>query len=280
MEDQVSPEGVATPDVIAPEAQATDVAPPKASEADSSPAADPSEKSRPSEDGRDIRIKELTRRLREEERRTQRLMRYAEERSQPAPAPQAPQQPDKTLKDFNFDQAAFLQYEIRRAADEATKVAEQKAAKAREEDQQRSRREVWEERFEKFSEDHPEILEGWDSLPITQSMGAALEGSEIGPDIGLYLKNNRAVAKELSKMHPYDAAREIGRIEERLVNERKKLTEKPVSQAPPPPPKIDASTASERISTTSPDSDKLSDEEWVKAEQARIRRKQQRAKTG
>jgi hypothetical protein len=111
-------------------------------------------------------------------------------------------------------------------------------------------------------------------------MGTALEGSENGPEIGAFLTKNRAVAKELSKMHPFDAAREIGRIEERLVNERKKLTEKPVSQAPPPPPKIDASTASERISTTSPDSDKLSDEEWVKAEQARIRRKQQRAKTG
>jgi hypothetical protein len=272
--------GASAPDANAsPEAVATDVAVEKGSEAAPSPAATEGDKpAKPQKSGEQIRIDELTRRLRESERRHERLMRHIEDSRQlPAPQPQQPQQPAKTLRDFNYDQAAFTQHELARITEEATKAAEHKAQKARESEAASARREVWDERFEQFSEEHPEILDGWDSLPITQGMGAALEGSENGPEIGLYLRNNRGVAKELSKMHPYDAAREIGRIEERLVTERKKAAEKPVSKAPPPAPTIDAKTSTERVSTTSPESDKLSDEEWVKAEEARMKRKQRRA---
>lgn len=281
MTDQVSPEGGALPSDVnaSPEAESTDVVTQRGSEADSSPAADPGEK-RIEVDPRDERIKELTRHRREAERRADRLqselLQRLNQQQQPPQQPRPQAEKAKTLSDFNFDAAAFTQYSIQQATVEATKAAEAKAAQAREEETARARREVWEERFDKFAEEHPEILDGWDETPITQAMGAALEGSENGPEVGAFLAKNKAVAKQLSKMHPFDAAREIGRIEERLAIERKKASEKSVSQAPPPTPRVDAKTASERISTTSPESDKLSDEEWVRAEQARLNRKAKR----
>lgn len=285
--DQVQPEGGALPSDAnaSPESDAADaVETTKGSEAESSPAAAESEKpAKPAKSGAEIRIDELTRRLRETERRNERLLRYVEERATQSPAakaePQQQAETPKTLKDFNYNEQEFHRYTVERAVSEATRIAEQKAQQAREAEATRARAESWEERFEKFAEEHPEILDGWESLPISKAMGEALQGSEVGPEIGLYLRNNRAVAKELSKMHPFDAAREIGRIEERLAIERKKASEKPVSQAPPPPPKVDAATAPSRISTTSPESDKLSDDEWVKAEQARLRRKAARNKS-
>ena len=214
------------------------------SEAESPPAApDPGDKSKPSEDGRDIRIKELTRRLRQSERNYERAMRMAETRPTTAPQPQPQAQPAarKTLKDFNYDEAAYDAYkEAEIAARHKSPSADDLAKQVREQMAAQERRSKFDQRAQKFaetSEDYDEVVAG--QWLCSQPMAEAIEESEEGPAIAYYLAQNPEISAQLSKLGAVQAGREIDRIERKLVEERKKAAEKPVSQAPPPPPKIE-----------------------------------------
>lgn len=284
MNDQVTPEGGALPsDANASQVeQQTDVESAKpGSEADSSPAAkDPSDKPKPAKTGEQLRIDELTRRLRESERRYERVLRIAEQSGQPPPPPpqqQAPPQP-KGLKDFNYDENAYREHLFNEAASKAVTVAEQKAREALQQQTAASRRATYDARAEAFAktvEDFEDVLQG--NWACSQPMAEVIEESEDGPALAYYLAQNPDVSSKLARLSAAQAGRELARIEDRLVAERKKAAQKPVSQAPPPAPQIDAKgDASTKVSTTSPESDALSDEEWVKAETARLARKAKR----
>jgi hypothetical protein len=250
------------------------------SEAESSPAAKvPSDEPKPLT-GLELRNKELTRRLREAERRYERVLRIAEERGTTPPPPpqqtQAAPQP-KGLKDFNYDETAYREHLFTEAANRAATVAEQKAREAMQQQTAAARRAAYEAKAEAFAstvEDFEEVIQGhW---ACSQPMAEAIEESDEGPALAYYLAQNPDVSAKLAKLSAVQAARELTRIEDRLVSERKSAAQKPVSKAPPPAPQIDAKEASTRVSTTSPESDAMTDEEWVKAEQARLRRKAQR----
>jgi hypothetical protein len=244
MTDQETPEGGALPLAANASPEVTTETPKlEGSEAGSAPAAkDPGDKpAKPPKSGEQVRIDELTRRLRESERRNERLLRMAE--SRPVAAPPQPQiaqpEPEKTLADFNFDQSKFTAYVVERTSKAAIEAAERKSAQEREQQTTRSRREKWDERFNAYADERPELVDGFESVDVSPGMGEALMGSEDGPLIAEYLTNNRGIASKLAKLHPFDAAREIGRIEERLAQERQKAAQKPVSQAPAPAPRID-----------------------------------------
>lgn len=282
MNDQELSGGAPAPDANASQVEpTTEVIEQKpGSEADSSPAAPESEKPKPAKTGEQLRIDELTRRYREEQRRSDRLMRMLEERGQqPEPKqqqPQAPQQP-KGLKDFNYDETAYREYLFTEAANKAATVAEQKAREAMQKQTAASRRASYEARAAEFSktvEDFDEVIRG--DWACSEPMAEAIEESEEGPALAYYLAENPGVSAKLAKLSATQAVRELTRIEDRLVAERKAAAQKLVSKAPPPAPQLDAKEPSTKVSTTSPDSDKLSDDEWFKAEQARIRRKAQR----
>jgi hypothetical protein len=265
MTDQAQPEGGALPaDANAsPEVETKVEA--KGSEAESSPAAAESEKPEPKKDGEWQRNKELTRRWREEQRRSDRVMRENEELARELKElRQRAQAPQQTPHAQQQSQQPAIPDEL----------VEQKANEILARREAEKRRAQFESRVDDFASEH----EDYDtvvtkSTPISDRMAEAIMASDIPGELLYYLGKNADVALKIYDLPLAEAAKEIGRIEDRLIAERKKLAEKPVSKAPPPVPKIDASTASERVSTTSPDSDKLSDEEWFKAEQARIRRK-------
>jgi hypothetical protein len=256
------------------------------SEAGSSPAADPSEKpAKPAKTGEQLRIDELTRRLRETERRYERVLRIAESNrpSQPTP-PQPAQEPRKTLKDFNFDEAAHARYLEERVSQVADKVVEAKLSERQKQlaaAERQAKFEAKERDFAKTVEDYDEVTEiGDPNAPnwvCSEPMAEVIEESDEGPALKYYLAQNPDEALKLYRMSPAQAGRAMALLETRLVNERAKAAEKTVSKAPPPAPTIDAKgDAGARVSTTSPESDAMSDAEWFKAEIARINRKKRR----
>lgn len=68
------------------------------------------------------------------------------------------------------------------------------------------------------------------SVPISDSMAALIQSSDIGADVAYFLGKNREAAAEISKLSTIEAARAIGRIEASL-QAPKARTE---TNAPPP----------------------------------------------
>jgi hypothetical protein len=264
--------GAPAPVTDAPASQAeqtTDVTTAKpGSEADSSPAAKDQGEQRAEPDGRDEKIKELTRRWREEQRRSDRLMRHNEEltrRSNPLaqqPAAQQPaaQQPQPSLNPNDIGELA---------AQKARELLQQQA--------ETERRAEFDSRVDKFAsevEDYDEVVT--DRTPVSEHMAAAVMDSDIPGDLLYYLGKNPDVARKLYQLPLTKAAKEIGRIEDRLIAERKKAAEKPVSKAPPPPPRIEgAGDGSTKAKPDDPASDAdLSDAEWTRRRNAQIAARQ------
>lgn len=86
-------------------------------------------------------------------------------------------------------------------------------------------------RAEALADKYPDFDEvvGDDDLPITAGMARAIARTENGPEVAYYLGKNPTVAEKLSRMHPIDAASELGRISAGLGK-----TAKQVSNAPAP----------------------------------------------
>lgn len=268
--DQVTPEGVVAP-VETPAVVSDGAAPEAVKPAAVEPPAAKPEGEEPK--GVAKRIKELTEARRSAEAREARLLALLEQRT--APQPQREEEPTKGLKDFNYDEKAYLAYERERLRAEATREAKAAAERYREEQIALERRAKFDQRVEAFADtvdDYYDVVT--ERTPVSEAMADAIMDSDEAGPLMYYLGQNPEVARKLYGLSPAKAGREIQRIEDRLIEERKKAAEKPVSKAPPPPPKVDASgESSTKANTLSPDSDSLSDEEWVKAERARLARK-------
>jgi hypothetical protein len=236
---QGTPEGAPAPDANASQAQPqTDVEGKPGSEADPSPAADP----KPTKDGRDIRIDELTRRLRETERRYDRVLKMAESRViAPEPVQAVKPEPVKSLKDFNYNEADFTAYLEDRVSKVADKVVETKLTEKQQKEANAKRDANYFAKaaaFAKTAEDYYEVA---GSAPITDTIVELVKELEEAPLVAFHLGNNHALAEEISGLSERAAAIRLGKLEDKLVAEREKLKAKPVSQAPPPPPTLEAS---------------------------------------
>jgi hypothetical protein len=110
-------------------------------------------------------------------------------------------------------------------------------------------------------------------------MAEVIADSEDGPAVAYYLGKNPEAAAAIAQLPPSAAARELGKLEARLAFEREKArtpatpARSAVSQAPPPPPKIEASEPDVApVSAGDPDSDKLSVNEWMRRREKEVRR--------
>ena len=229
--------------------------------------AEPSESSaEKKDDSFQARIDELTGKYRSEERaRIEAEARYRQMQERLQEIEQAaPISPDKTLADFDYDEKQYASY----LSDVARQSAQQEVQQRLEKERATERQIEFTARESAFSrevQDYNMVTRNPD-LPITSSMLEAMQTSEKGPEVLYYLGKNPDVARSLATMHPLDAARELGRIEAtKLVK-----PEKSESKAPPPPPKLKAGNTPTRISSDSPESDQLSDEEWLRRERKRL----------
>lgn len=109
------------------------------------------------------------------------------------------------------------------------------------------------------------------NLRITTEMAQTIQSSDIGPELAYHLGTNPKEAERISRLTPLAQAREIGRLEAKLVAEP--VTKK-VSSAPAPiAPVVPRSIGTPTYDTTDPRSIKtMSTSEWIAADRARQRK--------
>jgi hypothetical protein len=229
--------------------------------------------------GAEARIDELTRLRREAERDRDYWREHATRQTPAKPEAVEPEKPKPVpkLEDFNYDEAAYQAALTAHVTAEAARQVREEFRKEQEQLTAKQRTEAWRKRESDFAAKTPDYKDKAYYAPISDVMADIIKDSDKGPEIAYYLGNNPDESRGIAQMSERQAAVAIGRIEAKLEKpSAPEPTPKPVSKAPPPPPKIEATDSTPRVSTTSPDSDKLSDDEWVKAEQARIARKVKR----
>ncbi len=210
------------------------------------------------------RLKELTDRIRSAEQREERYLKLLEQRDS-TPAPKVEDVKPKSLQDFNYDENAYRDHLYTEARKEAEKAARDAGTKWKAEQDAIQRRAKFDERVQQFAKSVPDYNEVvTDSTPISEGMADAIMDSDEAGALMYYLGNNPDEALKLYRLTPAKAGRELQRLEDRLVAERKKAAEKPVSQAPPPAPKIEATAPAIKFRSTDPEAEKLSGDEWAK----------------
>lgn len=114
--------------------------------------------------------------------------------------------------------------------------AEQKIAAKNAEEKAQTAAQKFTERLEAEAKVNPAVLEAKEdaTLPVSDVMAALIQESDVGPKVLLYLSENREEAKRIYGLHPVLAAREIGRIEAKLLIPKQETQTKKISQAPDP----------------------------------------------
>lgn len=235
----------AAPDAIAPDSQVAESAP-----AGKEPAA-------PEKDGFSKRIDELTKNWRDTERDRDDAKRRADEAArdaqywrdqalraqqprEPAKPAETPPEAVKTLADFEYDEAKYQQYLFTQAEQRAVKAAERSLKEQQDRDAKERRKATFAQReteFEKATPDYRSKTRS-PSFPVSDAMAEVFSESDEGPAVAYYLANNLTLADQISKLPPLVAAMELGAIKAKLIATREQAAKK-VSDAPPPPPKIE-----------------------------------------
>lgn len=163
----------------------------------------------------------------------------AEVKPEDKPQPEAPEQPQ----------------DVRRVVSDVL---------SQEREQQRIAQEnqAWNDRLQKAKEQHPDvenIIHDETFFPyFTDDMATAVRTADDGVDVMLYLNEHRDELQTISRLHPTQAALEMGRISERLKADQKAR----VSNAPDPITPVGSNSVSEK------DPDDMSPaeyEEWARS---------------
>ena len=105
-------------------------------------------------------------------------------------------------------------------------------------------------------------------LPITNVMAETIQSSDVGPELAYYLGSNPKEADRISRMSPLSQAKEIGKIEAKLVSSPP--VRKTTSAPAPISPVTARSTGVSAYDTTDPRSTKtMNASEWIEAERKR-----------
>ena len=188
---------------------------------------------------------------------------WEREQSLKAPAADAP----ATLPDKEADPDAYAEALAARKAEELLAKREAEREQAELLSAYHEREEAAREKYDDF-----EQVAYNQSLPITTVMAQTIQASDAGPDIAYYLGANPREAERISRLSPFLQAKEIGRIEAKLVENPpvKKST-----NAPPPIKPVTAKGSSgASYDTTDPRSiSAMSTSEWIEAERRRQAKK-------
>jgi len=105
-------------------------------------------------------------------------------------------------------------------------------------------------------------------LPITNVMAETIQSSDVGPELAYYLGSNPKEADRISRMTPLSQAKEIGKIEAKLVSSPP--VRKTTSAPSPISPVTARSIGSPSHDTTDPRSIKtMTTSQWIDAERKR-----------
>jgi len=219
------------------------------------------------------RIDELTRRRYDAERERDYWREHAQ-RAQPpkqeAPPVETPPAVSKTLADFAYDESKYQDYLFKQAEARAVAAAEKVLTQKQTETARVQTVTAHREREAEFAKKVPDYFEVAHYAPITDSMAEIIMDSDISAELAYHLGKNRQVALNLSRLSPLQQAREIGRIEAKLAAKPKPPA---ISDAPPPAPKLAGNNGSSPIVPGTPESDKLSTEEWLRRREKQLGRR-------
>lgn len=229
---------------------------------------DADESAPPKKTGAERRIDELTRKRYDAEWEAaywRDLALKATPPAQPEPTSATPAGGPPTLEQFGWDEARYSAAVIDYAKAEAKAAALEALREDRQRSQQTTGRAAFEARQAEFAakvpEYHAKVTDP--TLPISSAMAEVIVESDRGPELALYLANNRDQAEVIARLPPVQAARALGRIEARLEGPADVPAPAPkpvaVSKAPPPPPKLDAVDP-----VVEKDPEQMDDIEWAK----------------
>jgi hypothetical protein len=196
----------------------------------------------------------IARRLAREQRKLDR------ERQQQVAAPA----PETTLKPEQFESTeAYVEALAEQKAEERIRrrEAEQQAASIHESYLER------EDKARDRYDDYEQVVYN-PNLKITTTMAETIRRSEIGPEVAYHLGQNPREADRISRLDSLSQAKEIGKLEAKLVAAPpvKKTTSAPAPINPVTPRNSGASA----VDTTDPRSTKtMTTSEWIAAENAR-----------
>jgi hypothetical protein len=149
---------------------------------------------------------------------------------------EGPPDPQKfsTLQEYIKAQAQFEAKQIVKQDREESRKRESETQSQRRLQEAGSK---FEERAQSLREKHPDFDDvAFDEyLPITDAMRDAMLDSEVGPELLYYLGNNLREAARISRLSPYAAAREIGKLEAKLPDLAKPTTGAPAPITPVKP---------------------------------------------
>jgi len=127
-----------------------------------------------------------------------------------------------------------------------------------------------EEAIDKY-DDFTQVVEN-PALHITPIMAESIRNSDIGPDVAYYLGSNPREAEKIAALPPFLQAKEIGKLEAKLVSNPP--VRKTTSAPPPIAPVTSRTSSAPTYDTTDPRSVKsMSTSEWIEAERQRQIRK-------
>lgn len=215
--------------------------------------------------GAERRIRQLTRKYRDAERENKKLqarLDNIEQRIGPAPKPVRPSRDDFDSVEEYED--ALLDWR------DATKAAESQTSTKPDDQQITDGGEILDEleaELEDISDDaaHKVMETDW---ACNTAMTEFIVNSEVRAPLAYHLASNPDTAAKIAKMSPVLAARELAKVEAKIVSEQKLDANAPGKNTLPPP--VNPNKPSANVLDND---DKLSDKQWVekrrKAQEAR-----------
>ncbi len=202
----------------------------------------------------------IGKRLAREQRKWER-----QRQAQPAEAPAAPRE-NLSVDQFESPEA-YAEVLAERKAQELFVARDQKQRQAEALEVYHDREEAARDKYADF-----EQVVYNPKLPITDVMAETIQESDVGPDLAYYLGSNPQEAARISRLSPFLQAKEIGKIEGKLLDNP---PVKKTSSAPAPISPVTAkASGNPSYDTTDPRSLKsMSTSEWIEAERQRQVRK-------
>ena len=190
--------------------------------------------------------------------------------------PVAPVKPP-TLEEHGFDDGKYQAALTDFLTEKARQTARDELRAEREKEATHAKQRTFQERMDAYAKSKPGFYEKVGREDLTFFDGPvlkAIQSSELGPEIAEYLAENEDTGRAIAQLDPFLVAMEIGQIQAQLKAAKAPPPAPPKqSSAPPPVPKIEATDSTRAISSADPESDKLNDTEWVKAENRRLANK-------
>lgn len=145
-------------------------------------------------------------------------------------------------EDFPGDYAAYLQATLDHKLDQRLSAAERQRQEKAQQWQQAERQQAFATKVQKGIEKYPdfETVALSDEVPVTDAMAQAMFDSDHFTEIAYHLGKNPKEAARIAALSPWAAAREIGKIEDRISQSQGKGA----TAAPAPPRTVGASGSS------------------------------------